>query len=37
MKQKNLAIELMHKLLKEEIKLRSKTDIVKSEEFSKKN
>ena len=36
MKQKNLAIELMHKLLKEEIKLRSKTDIVKSEEFSKK-
>ncbi|NLY61938.1 MAG: type I restriction endonuclease subunit R, partial [Clostridiales bacterium] len=36
MKQKNLAIELMHKLLKEEVKLYSRTDIVKSEEFSKR-
>lgn len=36
MEQKNLAIELMHKLLREEVRLRSKTDIVKSEEFSKK-
>lgn len=36
MKQKNLAVELMNKLLKEEINLHSRTDIVKSEEFSKK-
>lgn len=36
MKQKNLAVELMNKLLKEEINLYSRTDIVKSEEFSKK-
>src|SRR5690625_2549940 len=36
MKQKNLAIELMHKLLREDIQLRARTDIVKSEEFSKR-
>lgn len=36
MKQKNLAIELMHKLLREEVRLYSRTDIVKSEEFSER-
>jgi type I restriction enzyme R subunit len=36
MKQKNLAIELMNKLLKEEIKLYSRTALVKAEEFSKR-
>ncbi|NLK00283.1 MAG: type I restriction endonuclease subunit R, partial [Clostridia bacterium] len=36
MKQKNLAVELMHKLLREEIQLRSRRDIVKSEEFSER-
>lgn len=36
MKQKNLAIELMNKLLYEEIKLFSQTNLVKSEEFSKR-
>ncbi len=36
MKQRNLAVELMNKLLREEIKLYSRTNIVKSEEFSKK-
>lgn len=36
MKQKNLAIELMNKLLREEIKLYAKTNIVKAEEFSKR-
>lgn len=36
MKQKNLAIELMDKLLKEEVRLYSRTDIIKSEEFSKR-
>src|SRR5699024_3025635 len=36
MKQRNLAIELMNKLLKEEIKVYSRTNIVKSEEFSKR-
>ncbi|HHX59767.1 MAG TPA: DUF3387 domain-containing protein, partial [Epulopiscium sp.] len=34
MKQKNLAIELMNKLLREEIKLYGKTAVVKAEEFS---
>lgn len=36
MKQKNLAIELMHKLLREEISVYSRTDVAKSEEFSKR-
>ncbi len=36
MKQKNLAIELMNKLLREEIKMYAKTNIVKAEEFSKR-
>ncbi len=36
MKQRNLAVELMNKLLREEIKVYSRTNIVKSEEFSKK-
>ncbi len=36
MKHKNLAIELMNKLLKEEIKLYAKTALVKAEEFSKR-
>lgn len=36
MKQKNLAIELMNKLLQEEIKAFARTNIVKAEEFSKK-
>ena len=36
MKQKNLAIELMNKLLREEIKMYGRTDIVKAEEFSKR-
>src|SRR5699024_10605864 len=35
-KQRNLAVELMNKLLREEIKAYSRTNIVKSEEFSKK-
>jgi len=36
MKQKNLAIELMNKLLREEIKAFGQTNIVKAEEFSKR-
>ena len=36
MKYRNLAIELMNKLLKEEIRAYSRTNIVKSEEFSKR-
>ena len=36
MKQKNLAIELMNKLLREEIKMYARTNIVKAEEFSKR-
>jgi type I restriction enzyme R subunit len=36
MKQKNLVVELMQKLLREEIKLSARTNIVKAEEFSKK-
>lgn len=36
MKQKNLAIELMNKLLREEIKMYGKTNIVKAEDFSKR-
>ncbi len=36
MKQKNLAIELMKKLINDEIKAYSRTNIVKAEEFSKR-
>ncbi len=36
MKQKNLAIELMKKLLQEEVRTFAKTNIVKAEEFSKR-
>lgn len=36
MKQKNLAIELMNKLLKDEIKLYARTNIIKAEDFSKR-
>lgn len=36
MKQKNLAIELMKRLLSEEIRIFGKTALVKSEEFSKR-
>lgn len=36
LKQKNLAIELLNKLLREEIQLFSQTNLVKAEEFSKK-
>ena len=36
MKQKNLVVELLNKLLKEEVKLYALTNIVKAEEFSKK-
>lgn len=36
MKQKNLALELMNKLLREEIRMFAKTNIVKAEEFSKR-
>ncbi|MEA4921707.1 MAG: type I restriction endonuclease subunit R [Clostridiaceae bacterium] len=36
MKQKNLAIEILKKLLNEQVKLYSKTNLVKSEKFSEK-
>lgn len=36
MKQKNLAIEILKKLLSEQVKLYSKTNLVKSEKFSEK-
>lgn len=36
MKQKNLAVELMNKLLREEIRLYARTNIVKAEEFSQR-
>lgn len=36
MKQKNLVIELMNKLLREEVKIYARTNIVKAEEFSKR-
>lgn len=36
MKQKNLVIELINKLIKEEIKAYAKTNIVKAEEFSER-
>lgn len=36
MKQKNLAVELMKKLINDEIKAYAKTNIVKAEEFSEK-
>ena len=36
MKQKNLAVEILKKLLNEQVKLYSKTNLVKSEKFSEK-
>ena len=36
MKQKNLAIEIVKKLLSEQVRLYSKTNLVKSEKFSEK-
>ena len=36
MKQKNLAIEILKKLLSEQVRLYSKTNLVKSEKFSEK-